>query len=226
MSKYTTQVRFICETYAGYNASVDYPDVKTAIDKSWEKIFEDFPIWDEEYRSVLCKKILMHYYTREIGLETVGLWKLKLNTKMNEIMPYFNQMYKTSGENLDFLRDADYYREHSGKDSGSNNATSGSSGKTDSVGRHAFSDTPQGSLSNIENNTYLTNASKDTLSSNNSVDSEQKGEYSNTDEYLDHVYGKMPGKTYASMIKEYRAILINIDMMIIEELSELFLKLW
>ena len=168
----------------------------------------------------------MHYYTREIGLETVGLWKLKLNTKMNEIMPYFNQMYKTSGENVDFLRDADYFREHRGSDDGKSSENAGSVGKNESTGRHTFSDTPQGSLKNVENETYLTNASKDTVSGNNSVDSRRSSDYSNTDEYLDHVYGKMPGKTYASMIKEFRAILINIDMMIIEELSDLFIKLW
>ena len=55
-----------------------------------------FPIFDENYRSVLETKILRHYYTREIGFETVGLWKHYLKTKLNEIMPKYNKLYEAS----------------------------------------------------------------------------------------------------------------------------------
>ena len=96
MSKYTTEVRFICETAAGYTESVDYDLVEETIQKAIPKVFNfDFPIFDESYRNVLCTKILKHYYTREICEETVGLWKLRLNTRLNEIMPYYNQLYKS-----------------------------------------------------------------------------------------------------------------------------------
>ena len=94
MSKYTTEVRFICERYAGLSESAGYAEVDSIIDEAIPNIFDfDYPIFDESYRNVLNHKILKHYYTREIGMETVGLWKLKLNTKMNEIMPYFNERY-------------------------------------------------------------------------------------------------------------------------------------
>ena len=85
MSKYTTEVRFICENLAGLTESKGCNDVDDILDDSWDKIFGNFPIFDEEYREGLCKKILKHFYTREIGYETVGLWKLKLNTKMQEL---------------------------------------------------------------------------------------------------------------------------------------------
>ena len=78
MSKYTTEVRFICETESGLTESVGYKDIDTVLDNSVDKIFDfDFPIFDENYRGVLERKILLHFYTREIGFETVGLWKLK-----------------------------------------------------------------------------------------------------------------------------------------------------
>lgn len=96
MSKYTTEVRYICENYAGETESQGYDSVQTILDNSWDKVFDfDFPIFDEEYREPLCKKILKHYYTREICEETVGLWKLRLDARMNEIMPYFNQLYNS-----------------------------------------------------------------------------------------------------------------------------------
>ena len=119
MSKYTTEVRFICETLAGFDMSQGYGKVSDILDNSWNKVFDfDFPIFDETYRSVLCKKILMHYYTREIGLETVGLWKLKLETKMNEIMPYYNKLYQTETYNFNPLYDTDYSKTHEGEDAG------------------------------------------------------------------------------------------------------------
>ena len=96
MSKYTTEVRYICETYSGLTHSVDYPSIDEVLDLASPKIFDfNFPIFDESYRSILERKILKHYYTREIGEETVGLWKLRLNTKLNEIMPYYNKLYNS-----------------------------------------------------------------------------------------------------------------------------------
>ena len=93
MSKYTTEVRFICEQAADYDASQNYAKVSEIIDKAIPKVFDfDFPIFDETYRNVLCTKILKHYYTREICEETVGLWKLRLDTRLNEIMPFYNKL--------------------------------------------------------------------------------------------------------------------------------------
>lgn len=96
MSKYTTEVRYICENYASLNQSKGYNDIETILDNSWDKVFDfPFPMFSEEYREDLCKKILRHYYTREICEETVGLWKLRLNSRMNEIMPYYNKLYNS-----------------------------------------------------------------------------------------------------------------------------------
>ena len=96
MSKYTTEVRYICEKYAGKDVSVDYNKVDEVIDAARPFIFDfNYPIFDNAYKPGLERKILKHFYTREIGAETVGLWKLFLNRKMNEIMPYYNQRYES-----------------------------------------------------------------------------------------------------------------------------------
>lgn len=96
MSKFTTEVRFICETNAGYDTSQGYNSVDEILNVSAPKIFNfDFPIFDENYRLPLEKKILRHYYTREICEETVGLWKLRLEDKLNLIMPYYNKLYES-----------------------------------------------------------------------------------------------------------------------------------
>ena len=47
MSKYTTEVRFICETYAGFTESQDANMVEEVIGLSMGKIFDfNFPIFD------------------------------------------------------------------------------------------------------------------------------------------------------------------------------------
>lgn len=283
MSEYTTELRFICETLAGYDMSQGYGKVTDIIDKSWQKIFDfDFPIFDSAYRSVLCKKILMHYYTREIGFETVGLWKLKLNAKMNEIMPYYNKLYASETYTFNPLYDADYTKSHEGEDSGNSSDDSTHTGTIGDAGTHGgtvgdsfskvgniddsardvedkeswntYSDTPQGALTNVANETYLTDARKITednvITHTNARDYDETGsntrtynettgntrtfneangvdrEYSSTNEYVERVVGKMPGKSYSKMIMEYRESLLNIDMMVINELNKLFMLVW
>ena len=113
MSKYTTEVRYICETAAGLTNSEGYNSVEDIIYKALPSVFNfTFPIFDESYRSVIETKILKHFYTREIGFETVGLWKLKLNTKLNEIMPYYNKLYKSELLEFNPLYDVDLTRKH------------------------------------------------------------------------------------------------------------------
>lgn len=113
MSKYTTQVRFICENAADETESVGFDSIDRIISKAIPKIFDfSFPIWDENYRTVLCTKILKHYYMREIGCETVGLWKLFLSRRLQEIMPYYNKLYETTILDFDPLMDVSYKREY------------------------------------------------------------------------------------------------------------------
>lgn len=239
MSKYTTLVRYICETESGL---ID-GKVNDVIAESWDKVFDfDFPIWDENYRQVLCSKILKHYYTREIGLETVGLWKLKLDTKMNEIMPYYNERYLSTTYKYNPLFDVDYYRTTKGTDDGTNsrhgertnlgNETGLTNGQSKTISK--FSDTPQGGLIGIENNEYLTSATINESSgsndyrrnSTNNDTTQEVGSFNTTKDYIEHVHGKMPGFSYGKAIKEYRDNLINIDNEIIDELKDLFMLIW
>lgn len=108
MSKYTTEVRYICENYAGLTESEGYSSINTILEQARSHVFDfEYPIFDENYRSVLEKKILKHYYTREIATETVGLWKHFLDMRMNEIMPYYNQLYSSELLKFDPLYDVD-----------------------------------------------------------------------------------------------------------------------
>lgn len=203
MSKYTTEVRFICENKSGLDVSKGSNDVDSIIANSWNKIFTTkVSFFDEEYRRVLCQKILKHYYLREIGCETVGVWTLWMNTRLEEIMPYYNQLYKSALIDFNPLHDTDLTRSHKLNVEGSkeengtrndvskedtkgnetsettttgnatrnlkgsrntdvtSNETKTTSTSTDSTKRDLYSDTPQGAITGLENENYLTNARK------------------------------------------------------------------
>lgn len=299
MSKYTTEVRYICEHFSGLTESVGYNDVEQVIKNCLPKVFDfNFPIFDESYRTVLETKILRHYYTREIGLETVGLWKLKLNTKLNEIMPFYNQLYKSELIEFNPLYDVELTRERkiegtgakdtengesrngenhadtsqsstnnineNGVDNGTVNGTADGTQNqnTSGSGTNMYSDTPQGAITDLQAGKYLTNATVDSATNtfagashdstsqtsentrNNatntdgSTDSSNDGDYSsnmdgysnttlsNTEDYLEHVIGSNGGESFSKRLLDYRATFINIDMMVINELEELFFGLW
>ena len=242
MSKYTTEVRFICESKAGLSDSVGFNQIDDVISNSWNKIFDNFPIFDESYRSVLCSKILKHYYTREISAETVGLWQLWLNTRMGEIMPYYNKLYESALLEFDPFKDTNYSRNHGGTFTGDtvrngrseidvdNSVTSNGTSNS----KNLFSDTPQGAITNIENESYLTNATliKDTDTNTTNTDGNSTTQntettgITNTDNWIETIVGKQSTVSYSKLLQEFRDTFLNIDVMIINDLSDLFMNLW
>ena len=227
MSKYTTEVRFICEVNAGKTESVGYSNIDDVLEESWNKIFDfNFPIFDENYRKPLCIKILKHYYTREIGEETVGLWKLRLNARMNEIMPYYNKLYEAWAKDFNPLFDTDLTRKHTLERIGNTEGKQKTETESNGTNRNLYSDTPQGSLQNIDNETYLTNARKITDNENVKGVNDYTQDIKSTDDYIESVTGKTGGVSYSKMLGEYKEALINIDMMVIDELNNLFMLIW
>lgn len=287
MAKYTTEVRSICETYAGLDKSVGYMKVDEVIQKAIPKVFDfDFPIFEESYRNVLETKILKHYYTREIGLETVGLWKLKLETKLNEIMPFYNRIYRQLDADIKLFDDVDYTTVHLGNDDGTQaenhsetgkdtinrtndntrtekgttdstvNNESKSIGKSDSDSWDNYSDTPQGGLTGIREEKYLTNSRHivgennesgtvtDTGSNNVTVDNSivdngtskdvhdktesgsRTSTFKNTTEWAQRVHGRRGGLSYIEMFNKFIDNVIDVDLAVIKSLEELFMSLW
>lgn len=236
MSKYTTQVRFICEASANLAESSGFNDIEDILDKSWSKIFSDFPIFDEDYRPELCKKILRHYYTREICCETVGRWKLFLSDKMKNIMPYYNQLYQSELLKIQPLVSVDRSVSHQGTGSETkttnSNATNTNSSRTDGSTEtwSYYSDTPQGGINGLESNDYLTNATHNTGSDftnstvNGATSANETGNESRNDRYVDKVLGYEGNQS--EMLLKFRETFLNIDMMIINELKDLFFTIY
>lgn len=355
MSKYTTEIRFLCEVESGATSSTGFNSINDILTIAAPKVFNfDFPIFDEAYRLPLEIKILRHYYTREICEETVGLWKLRLQDKLNIIMPYYNKLYSSELIQFNPLYDVDLTRDRSIVNQGQNsseefgntmsnensssersqniesqttsntntnsttdntnitannsytNSTNQNTNASSSTGetstsdttntskndsrKDKYSDTPQGSITNLENDTYLTNAriindtaddtttasgttstnmsstitdnstnssttnetgsfngSENKQSESNNAGTETRsisdnrsatknnivnvnksnvGSVTNTEEYIEHIVGKQGTVSNSKMLQEFRETFLNIDKMIIDELSTLFFGLW
>lgn len=344
MSKYTTEVRFICENAYGLTESAGFSRIDDILQDVAPKIFDfDFPMFDEEYRIPLEVKILRTYYTREICEETVGLWKLRLQNKLCNIMPYYNQLYKSTLLEFEVFADVDYTEVTDGtidsslkklinfanlggidkstytKNGAEKNTTNYNGGTTNTTSYEGKetnstdysgsetdvtkttgsistspatkittkSDTPQGGLNGFISDDYLTTAQKESYSTDetqtyngvtntgektfdNRNDTSTKTyenrkdkntqeynnrndvhtlEFENRNDYVEQeklsknktdedntshsknnnilkVKGKRNGLTYSEMLQKYRETFLNIDKMIIDELSDLFFGLW
>ena len=93
MSQYTTQV---LQLVYGLTADMPLSPLSERIEKARQQIFDfEYPIWHPDHKKELEKKIIYHFLNWEIGLETYPLWKIYLEGRMNEIMPYYVELYNS-----------------------------------------------------------------------------------------------------------------------------------
>lgn len=176
MSKYTTQLRWIIEQLTYDNKDLS---ISERISLACPKIFNFYyPIWLEDYRSTLERKILMHYFNKEIGFETVGLWKLYLEERLNLIMPYYNELYKTTIKEYDWTSDTNIKETFVGNKKLKENANLNITGNEKSDSTSNINDTVNSSITG--NGTNTTEATKNNNSKNLDSDLPQAN-YANLD---------------------------------------------
>lgn len=204
--------------------------------KSGVDIFDfDYPVPSPEisYNGKTCKvdfdkekleqKIIDHYYFRQIGQETVGRFKHYLKSKMQEIMPYYVQVYEFDAkfrniedplESYNLVETFEQVASGSGRTVGQSNS--------ENSGTNIFSDTPQGKIANLD--IYMTNATK--VSGTDSGSSEQDHESSGETSHTLTRKGNIGVQPLGGEVLNIRSAFINIDLQIIEELADLFLKVY
>lgn len=233
MSRYTIELRYL-------------------IEGNYDLGLKDYPIFDESYREQLNNKIIQHYYFREIGFETEALFKNRLNQKMLEIMPYYNQMYESSKLKIDPLSTIDLEEVFSRKSKTTGEGTSSTSGTGNNTNNFNSTDTTdygkiskfsdiaqaQTTPNEILNDKYLTSATvddgqdKNTNTGTNTSQTESTTSGTSTDERnLDEDTtltrkGNNGTASESELLNMYRETFLNIDMMIIDDLDELFLGIW
>lgn len=205
--------------------------IKTLIDNNFDFQMTQYPIFDENYRKTLNHNILYHYYENEIGFETAPLFRLYLNQKLNEIMPYYNELYKAQKKLIDenlLLNNVNLTEQLSGQNATQSSSTSQSTNSGTSNNKNLFQDTPQGEISStdIDNQTWATNLTLDTNTTNNTINDSSSATGSGTNSYLKTIIGNNGGKFNIDILNDIKNNLMNIDLMIINELNDLFMQIF
>ena len=221
MAKYTIELRKIIDNYYSRDEVENWfknycinnylrPDeVETILNAN---------IWSKDR---LATKIVDHYYMREIGYETIGLFKHYAKVYMQEIMERYLPLIYSNSIKYDPLVNVDYKEEFTRNITGSGESTS----TNNASGLSVNSDTPQGEITkaNILAGNYASNTGA------SETESEINDSTSNTTDetYTKNVKGNSGvSATAQKMIQQYRENIIAIDEQIIKELDKLFMGLY
>lgn len=207
MSKYTMTIKDIVDDYSILSESKKIDD---KLDYARQYIFDfDYPIIDESTKKRIEIAILKHYYLREIAFETVGIFKIKLNDRLNLIMSRYNALYEKQDLSLSPYINS-YIKE---------NGTTNGNSNTDVVNEdwQTTSDTPRGILDGLKEGKYSSMA----------VYNENKDNtYNKTDSIYDRTVESLNGLTYAEAFRNYYDNIISIDEELVNEFSDLFMVIW
>ena len=216
MSKYTLELRYL------------YKDGKYDL--------FDFPynLYDNSLKIYFQEKFFNHFMFYEIGFETIGQFKQQLSATLNDIFPYYRDLYQTMirSEGIDFMLNKDlkesYVRELVSENSSTSESnqdnTSTSSG--DVLG--TSHQTPQNRVDDLDK--YMTSAEKqksnDESKSTSIGKSNVTGSGNSKESYELISQGNIGVTSSAELLEKWRSVLINIDLMIFNELETLFLGVY
>lgn len=204
-----------------------------------ELIESGVKLWDFDYpsyykgeeKAAFEKKVVDHYYFRQIGQETTGRFLHYFRAKIREIMPYYIQRYKSVAlfESVeDPLQSYDLTEEYT-RDTESEGTTKADSSEAVShvdelIHRH--SDTPQGDINNILD--HMSDASRDdnVITNDTSTLANSESTHTGRESYKLTRKGNIGVQPLGQEINVLRSSFINVDMEIIEELNDLFLKVY
>ena len=195
--------------------------IKNLVKNNFDLGLKDYPIFDENYRTILNNNIINHYYMNEIAFETAQLFKFYLNQKMNEIMPYYNNLYNAQKDIIDKYFDNVDIRETSNRNITSNTSSTSNS---NSDSRNLYQDTPSSKLNfdDLENQKWATSYTMN----KSQVNDNSSGNGESIDNYEKILVGNNGGKYKIELLQDIKNNLMNIDLMIINDLNELFMQIY
>ena len=207
MSNYTLQLRYLYED-ENFNL-FDFP---------YNLYNNDLKPWFEE-------KFYQHFMFYEIGFDTIGMFKQRLMSKLNDIFPYYKQLYETEirSKGIDFMLNKDlkesYVRELT-SNSNSNQESNVTSNNLSTAGQL----TPSLIANSEKIDKFMDTAQKDNSSSNSTSTGESNG--NSREEYTLTSQGNIGITSSAELLTKWRETLLNIDLMIFEECNDLFMQIF
>ena len=231
MSKYTFELRELFEPIK-FNPPLFTRSEVEGFFKDYEltdyltpeqiEVINSAGVWNKDK---LARKIVDHYYMRESGLETIGLFKHYAKVLMQELMEEYLPLIYSASIKYDPLVNVDYTETFNR--SADNQGESNSSSNNNSSGLVVASNTPQGQINkqNILNGNYATSTSANENEASINDNTRTTGNVN--EEYTKRVKGNSGvSATAQKMILQYRENIIAIDRKIINELNKLFMGLY
>ena len=226
MASYTISLQRIAESLTGQTEPAGFNKIDEIINESVPLIFDfDFPFYSDlaEDKLAFEKQFILHYYTREIGVETFGWWKVRLKSKLFDVMPKYKQLYDIEQKKYNLYDTVNMEKtvtsanNTSGK--GSSKQTSENSRQTDDL----YSDTPQGGLENVKAGKYLSEYRYLDDNSATAVNNKNENNSTQNSQQTEKWSGKESGLTYSEIKMKERKAILNINLMLIGEFEELFM---
>ena len=178
----------------------------------------NYELYNNDYKSIFEEKFIKRYYFREIGCETVGRFLIYLETTLNEIMPYYTQLYKTTTYKYDPLLNYDLTEEITREIIGENSSTSSTSNR----GENRSYDTPvvKSSLYDYKKSPSFIGSSEDSVSYNGNANNK-------TNEVnRRNTRGNIGVMSSQDLIEKERKLILNIDRLILDDLEALFMQVF
>lgn len=235
MSKYTMELRELF-TPIKFNPPIYTREQVEGFFKDYElneyltseqiEVITTAGVWSKDN---LAKRIVDHFYMREIGQETIGLFKHYAKVEMQEIMEEYLPLIYSASINYDPLINVDYTESFSRTANVDNSGTSSSTSSNESSSLGVNSDTPQGQISKNSilagNYASSTAATESDSSIENSTETSSGSE--SEEEYTKRIVGNSGvSATAQKMIEQYRDNIRAINKEIIEKLEPLFMGLY
>lgn len=228
MAKYSMELRKVCDYYTREEVENWFKNYELSDFLRPDEIesIETANIWSKDR---LAKKIVDHYFMREIGFETPALFKHYALITMQEIMEEKLPLIYSSSIKYDPLVNVDYTEkfERSLEGSANNNGESSSNSSSDSL--NINNNTPQTRISkqNLNDGIYASSVNQNESSINDKTTTSNNGSSSSNENYIKNVKGNSGvSATAQKMIEQYRENIIAIDRDIINELNSLFMGLY
>ena len=235
MSKYTLELRELFEPIK-FNPPIYTREEVEAFFKEYDigdylttreiETINKAGIWNKDK---LARKIVDHYYMREIGFETIGLFIHYAKVTMQELMEEYLPLIYSNSIEYDPLVNVDYEEVFIRNENIGNSGTSNSSSSSNASSLGVNSDTPQGQISkasilagNYASSTGANENESQVTSNSSNINS------SNTNEnYSKKIKGNSGSlSTSQKLIEQYRNNIRAIDKEIIDKLGILFMGLY
>ena len=232
MAKYSMDLRKVCDYYTREEVENWFKNYELSDFLRPDEILsiKNANIWSKDR---LAKKIVDHYFMREIGFETPGLFKHYALITMQEIMEEKLPLIYSSSIKYDPLVNVDYTEkfERSLEGSANNNGVSSSNSSSNSDSLNINNNTPQSRITkqNLIDGIYANSVNQSENNSNitDKTTTKNDGTSSSNESYTKNIKGNSGvSATAQKMIEQYRENIISIDRDIINELNSLFMGLY